>query len=92
MTVRLPRKEQETIITFDEASPLVHIFTYRKVWQRYLEGRFGLKPVIDDGCGGKGYEIPKNRIRPPRAWIRLSPEAEAKLRLKVQKRSPAPGS
>jgi len=34
---------------------------------------------MDNGFGGKDYEIEKKRIRPPRAPVRLSPEARAKL-------------
>ena len=38
-----------------------------------------MKPVIDNGFGGKEYEIEKKRIRPSRAPVRLSFEARAKL-------------
>lgn len=38
-----------------------------------------MKPVIDNGFGGKEYEIEKKRIRPPRAPVILSFEARAKL-------------
>jgi len=34
---------------------------------------------MDNGFGGKEYEIDKRRIRPPRAPVRLSAEARAKL-------------
>jgi hypothetical protein len=44
-----------------------------------LYKQLGLKPTIDNGFGGKEYEIDKKRIRPPRAPVRLSPEARAKL-------------
>lgn len=55
------------------------IFTYNKTWQKHLEKRLGLKPTLDNGYGGRGYEIPKKRIRPPRAPVKLSAEARAKL-------------
>ena len=39
----------------------------------------GKKPAEDGLAGGKEYEIDKKRIRPPRAPVKLSPEARAKL-------------
>jgi len=79
----MPRKltnyEQETIINFNKAEDTAHIFTYEKTWQKHLEGRLGLKPVMDNGFGGKEYELPKNRIKPPRAPRRLSDSAKKKL-------------
>ena len=91
----MPRKlsnyEKETIINFNEGEDMASIFTYNKVWQRHLEKRLGLKPVMDNGCGGKEYEIPKKRIKPPRAPVKLSAEARAKLTKRMkdmsQKRS-----
>lgn len=71
--------EQETIIKFNKAEGAAHIFTYEKTWQQHLEKRLGLKPMMDNGFGGKGYEIDKKRIRLPRAPVRLSAEAGAKL-------------
>jgi len=54
-------------------------------------GRLGLKPTMDNGFGGKEYEMEKKRIRPPRAPVRLSAEAWAKLTKRMkdmsQKRS-----
>ena len=74
----LSRYEQETIINFNKAENVAHIFTYEKAWQQHLEDRLGLKPTMDNGFGGKEYEIDKKRIRPPRAPVRLSAEARAK--------------
>jgi len=76
---KLTRYEKETIINFNKAEDMAHIFTYEKTWQRHLEKRLGLKPTMDNGFGGKEYEIDKRRIRPPRAPVRLSAEARAKL-------------
>ncbi len=79
----MPRKltsyEQETIINFNRAEDIAHIFTYEKTWQKHLEGRLGLKPVMDNGFGGKEYELPKSRIKPPRAPRKLSASAKKKL-------------
>ena len=75
----LSNYEQETIINFNKAEDTAHIFTYEKTWQQHLEKRLGLKPTMDNGFGGKEYVIDKKRIRPPRAPVRLSTEARAKL-------------
>jgi hypothetical protein len=75
----LSNYEQETIINFNKAEDVAHIFTYEKNWQQHLEKRLGLKPTLDNGFGGKEYEIDKKRIRPPRAPMRLSAEARVKL-------------
>ena len=71
--------EQETIISFNKAEDAASIFTYEKTWQKHLEGKLGLKPVMDNGFGGKEYELPKSRIRPPKAPRRLSDSAKKKL-------------
>jgi hypothetical protein len=76
---KLTRYERETIINFNEGDDMASIFTYNRAWQKHLEKRLGLKPTMDSGFGGKAYEIPKKRIRPPRAPLRLSLEARAKL-------------
>ena len=91
MRRRLSNYEQETIINFNKAEDIGHIFTYEKTWQQHLEKKLGLKPTMDNGFGGKAYEIPKKRIRPPRAPRKLSAEARAKLTKRMkdmsQKRS-----
>ena len=76
MTRTLTSYEQETIINFNKAEDVAYIFTYEKTWQKHLEGRLGLKPVMDNGFGGKGYELPKKMIKPPR---KLSASAKKKL-------------
>jgi len=75
---RLSNYEKETIINWNEAEPMASIFTYNKVWQKHLEKRLGLKPVMDNGYGGREYEISKKRIKPPRAPLKLSTDARAK--------------
>ena len=79
MSERLSAYEQETIILFNKAEDTATILTYEKTWQKHLEGRLGLKPVMDNGFGRKEYELPKSRIRPPRAPKRLSDSARRKL-------------
>lgn len=63
----------------NEAENTARIFTYNRSWQRHLEGKLGLTPLMDNSYGGKEYEIEKKRIRPPRARVRLSIEARVKL-------------
>ena len=74
MAVRTDKGERETIIRFDETSAPATIFTYDKAWQQHLEKRLGLKPTMNNGAGGREYQIDKKRIRPPRAPRQLSAE------------------
>jgi len=83
VATQLSQYERETIINFNEGEQMASIFTYNKAWQRHLEKRLGLKPVFDNGYGAREYEIPKSRVRPPRAP--LSPEARAKMSEKMRK-------
>jgi hypothetical protein len=76
MTRKLTSYEQETIINFNKAEDVAYIFTYEKRWQKHLEGRLGLKPVMDNGFGGREYRIDKKRIPMPRAPRKLSAEAK----------------
>lgn len=76
---KMSNYEKETIILFNEGEPLASIFTYNKAWQKHMEKRLGLKPIMNNGYGGKEYEISKSRIRPPRAPLKLSVEARAKI-------------
>ena len=79
MARTLTNYEQETIINFNKAEDIAHIFTYEKTWQKHLEGKLGLKPVKDNGFGGKEYELPKSRIKLPRAPRKLSASAKRNL-------------
>ncbi len=79
MIKTLTAYEQETIINFNEGEAEASIFTYNKGWQKHLEGKLGLKPVKDNGFGGKEYELPKKMIKPPRAPRKLSDSAKKEL-------------
>ncbi len=79
MSRTLSSYEQETIINFNKCEDIAYIFTYETTWQKHLEGRLGLKPVKDNGFGGREYEIDKKRIRPPRAPKKLSDSYKKKL-------------
>lgn len=80
----IEKAERETIISFNEADDIADVFTYNKRWQKHLEGKLGLKPVMDNGFGGKSYEAPKVRIRPPKAPRKLSSEAKEKLTTRLK--------
>ena len=75
----LTNDERETIITFDETNANGIVFTYSKTWQKHLEKKLGLKPIYDNGHGGKEYHVPKKRIRMPTVPRELSPEQREKL-------------
>lgn len=79
MQGRFSNYEQETIINFNKDEAIARIFTCEKTWQRHLEKGLGSKPTMDDGFGGKEYEIDKKRIRPPRVPVKLSAEARAEM-------------
>lgn len=82
----LSHLEQETIIIFNKEEADAHVFTYEYTWQRHLEKRFGLTPVMDNGFGGKEYIVPKTRISKPLPFREkriLSEEQKAKLRQNV---------
>jgi len=85
MSRNLTNYEQETIINFNKGEDIAHIFTYEKSWQRHLEQRLGLKPTLDNGYGGKEYEIPKSRIKPPKAPQKLSTEQRQRLGQQLNK-------
>ena len=75
----LTKYERETIITFNEGEAIARVFTYNKRWQKQLENRLELKPTLDNGFGGKGYELPKQRIPMPRAPRKLSDKTRQQL-------------
>ena len=79
MPGKLTSYEQETIINFNKEEKIAYIFTYEKTWQKHLEKRLGLKPTLDNGFGGKGYQMDKKRIPMPRAPRKLSDYAKKKL-------------
>lgn len=79
MVRTLTSYEQETIINFNKEEKIAYIFTYEKTWQKHLEGRLGLKPIKDNGFGGKEYELPKKMIKPPRVPRKLSDSVKKKL-------------
>jgi hypothetical protein len=74
----LTRYEQETIISFNEAEDVGHVYTHNERWQRHLEA-LGFKPYRQNSFGGRDYEIPKQMIRLPRPKRQFS--AEEKIRL-----------
>jgi len=83
--MQLSNEEKETLISFDETPAEAVIFTYNKRWQIHLEKKLGLKPVLNNGYGGKEYHIAKRRIPLPRAPKNLSPEQKKKMGERLQK-------
>ncbi len=79
MPEKLTNYEQETIINFNKEEKIAYIFTYDRRWQKHLEKKLGLKPVKDNGFGGRDYELPKSTIKLPRAPRKLSDSAKEKL-------------
>ena len=75
----LTNYERETIILFNEAEKEASVFTYNKRWQAHFEKKLKIAPSVNNGFGGKEYEIDKKRISMPRAPRKLSPAARAKL-------------
>ena len=71
--------EQETIINFNKEESIAYIFTYEKTWQRHLELRLGLKPTMNNGYGGKEYQLPKSLIPMPRAKRRYSEQTKKNM-------------
>ena len=72
MEMQSDNEEKETLISFDETPADALIFTYNKRWQTHLEKKLGLKPIMNNGFGGKEYRIPKKKIRMPLASRKLS--------------------
>jgi hypothetical protein len=70
--MRVELGDQETIINFNKEEKEASIFTYEKTWQQHLEKKLGLKPIMDNGYGGREYIIDKKRIFMPRAKRNLS--------------------
>jgi len=82
---KLSNYEKETIINFNEAEHVATIFTYNKSWQNRLEKKLGLKPTMDNGFGGKEYQIEKRRIPMPQAPRKLSAETKRKYAENLRK-------
>lgn len=71
--------EQETIINFNKEGSIAYIFTYERTWQKHLEQRLGLKPLMNNGFGGKEYQLPKGLISMPRAKRQYSEQTKKKM-------------
>ena len=87
MSDRLSKYEQETIINFNREEDKAYIFTYEKAWQRQLERKLGVKPIMDNGMGGKEYLVDKERVRMPQPKRRCSGESKKKLAERLNRRS-----
>ena len=67
VNMALTKYEIETIITYNREESHADVFTYEKSWQQHIEKRLGIKPILVNEYGGRGYQVPKNRIRMPLA-------------------------
>ena len=83
--MKLTNEERETIILFDETPDEATVFTYNRRWQKHFEQRLGIKPIGNNGFGGKTYKITKNRIPLPRVPRKMSPEQKKKLGQRLKK-------
>ena len=77
--------EQETIINFNKEESIAYIFTYEKTWQKHLEQRLGLKAVMDNGYGGKEYQLLKGLIPMPRVKRQYSEQTRKKMAARLAK-------
>jgi hypothetical protein len=76
---KLSREEQETVISWDESDNNAIIYTCEKRWIKHLENKLGLKPIMDNGCGGKEYQLPKKKILMPRPDRKLTTKQRQSL-------------
>lgn len=63
---KLLAHEKETIISFGKEDDFASVFTYERSWQTHCEKVLGLKPMLENGYGGREYLLPKAWIRKPR--------------------------
>ena len=75
----LTSAEKETIIRFDQTPAPASVFTYSKAWQKQIEEKLGIKPIMTNRYGGREYLLPKSSIRRPQAPRKLSPQARRQL-------------
>lgn len=73
--MNLTPEERETIICFNETKQPASIFTYNRTWQGHLEKVLKLKPILNNGKGGREYEISRDRIKMPHAPRKMSKKA-----------------
>lgn len=79
---KLPKRERETIISFNEADETANVFTYNRRWQRHIQDRLGIAPYQVTEFGGRYYELPKKAITKPsiRKRQNLTPVERARRR------------
>ncbi len=81
--MNIPRYEQETIITFNEAEQTATIYTYKGEFKRKLitlsvDRPDEVKRTADDGHGGLTFTIPKKWIKVNASRILSDEEKAAK--------------
>ena len=79
MVDRLIKCEQETIINYNREEDEASIFTYDRKLQKHLENKLGVKPIMENSHGGKGYGVDKSWIRMPQKKRRCSETSKKQL-------------
>ena len=79
MSKKLSDYEWEATINFNETKNTASILIYDRSWQKHLESKLCLKPVLDNGFGDKAYEIDNKCISMPGVPRKLSDLAREKL-------------
>lgn len=82
--VPMSAEEQETIIRFDKTGNPASVFTYEYKWKKHLEQNLGLKPIMNNGQGGREYELDKKQIPLPRV-VRVVSEKQKERMSKMGK-------
>lgn len=85
MNNKLTKYEQETIINFNREEDKTYIYTRDKARQRHMERKLGVKPVRDDGMGGKEYIVDKDMVRMPQKKRRCSAKSKKELTRRLNK-------
>jgi hypothetical protein len=84
--------ELETIINFNQGENIAYVFTYEKTWQKRMAQGLGLKPTMDNGYGGKEYQLSKGLIPMPRAKRRYSEQTKKEMAARlanIQRKQPS---
>ena len=82
--MRLSKREQETIINFNQAEDIAYIYTCSKAWIAHMENKLGLKPTKIQSYA-REYVCPKTWLRKPQKPRQLSEQHKHKLRQRLSR-------
>lgn len=71
-TEKLPKKERDTVINFNEAEPRAEVFTYNKHMLRQLKKLAKKRPFHVQYLWGNRYGASSYSI--PKTWLKIQPE------------------